>query len=474
MLEAVAEQRPRTSGRHGVFLLPTRLRLATFYHAERRYAEAERVWRAALAERADDMPPATESDIHRRLADALEMLDRRNEAREELDRAGACLDRAEARGVGWHEARGNLYEQQGRFGDAATEYRLALAQKDAQASEITAHLRLKASLALYNAGRFVAALEQAEASLAVGGLPADTNAITRRRQMALLLIELDRLDEAEAFARDVLAIAQHSGISELIVMGHAQIGHVRQMRGDLDGALDACDAARKATPPEAAGGMGAQMQHAIRATTLAIRGDYDEAVMALRDAPRDENPYPNLERRTRSAIALTLAQFHLQAGRPGPALTELEEAERGFADFERLRLSCEAVRLWAEALADAEAGGGSRASLRESARALLGRLRAASADMDGPVGLREPLTVLARAAIVLGEYTLGLETLDLYAQAPVRPVARPSLELFTGECLAGLGQTEEARAAYRRAIASGIEVTHTALARERLSAAEGH
>ena len=87
---------------------------------------------------------------------------------------------------------------------------------------------------------------------------------------------------------------------------------------------------------------------------------------------------------------------------------------------------------------------------------------------------RNAFYLLALASLGCGAYALGLRSAEEYhARTQDAPLYMTTYYYLLGECRAGQGRSEEAEAAWRQAVAVGLETPHTHRAHARLEAISG-
>jgi tetratricopeptide (TPR) repeat protein len=460
LLEAAVRRRALTDES---VKLPVRFALAKMYQAERRFAEAAEQARAAQACLKAKPNAALEAEITRCLADALDAQGKEDEARAVRSRVDALLQIPQGgqRTAAWHEARGKSLAQEGKHSEAAREFALCLEKMGEETpANVRAHVMIRTSLAFFNAGRFDDGLHYAR--LAIETDPRAATLVQAHRQAALNALSLNRLEDAEEHQQAALRAAQALGAKDQIAFCLAQTAHIRLMRGDIDGAL--------ATAAEASSVSDKHdnIVRAIRYEAQMLRGEYEESLRTLEDAPADASyAYRHHQRRRDAAVAMAMAQTCNALGRPDDSLRLLDEAAPELEKDERLRYSHAALRLEAQVL-----GKPDDPDLMGALLTIEERLMDLAAARDGDRSAqREPLAALARAAFHVRDYAVSRRLWELYRSGNPRPAYLPMYWYYVGECETQLGHPAEARSAYEHAVAAGIATYHARLAHERLASA---
>jgi tetratricopeptide (TPR) repeat protein len=398
------------------------------------------------------LPAAMIAEVRGRLADALEGLGRFDEAREQR-RMGEMNLNSAARDPAWYITRGRQLAARRDFVGACRAYEQGLEIAPPGANDARALLTLHLANTLFMAGRLEESAERAEEA---AGLVADPERrLSAHRQAGAAYSDLGRLGEAEAHKRRAVAAAKELGDPERLANCMADFGEIRRKRGQLAEALTACDHAAAAWRPT-------RHIELIRYEILRSLGRFDEAMAAIGRAGQLD-PYTTVrtEQMTQGIFAFARATILMEQGRLDDAATWLDGARAGVRGDAKLTLWCDAASTRLAALQ------GRRDEALRALDDVEPRLDGFAQDRNTRSGV---LGNLGRAALALGEYDRALGYWEQYLALPPQPVDLPTAYYHLGECRRGLGDHAAARAAYREAVAPGLDTHYARLAQSRLRA----
>ncbi len=429
--------------------------LAGGYLAEGRHAEAAAHFRANLdwLDRVARIPTfhSLKADTRRRLADCLEALGDSEGADGQRRLAEAAIRQGPDDPLR-NLTRGQFLTQKNRHAEAivAFEGALALTPEANRLGRIECLCHLV--LACDNSGRPADSLRRAEEAIALGA--EGVFARLAHKMAGLALGNLGRPEEAEGQWRRALALTEVQGDRGEVGQILGSLADLLRKRGKLSEANEAALRA-SAVDPKAE-----RQALAVQIAIFQEWGRFDDALeMLRRSGEKPKSIIPALERRIGAARNMERARIQCEAGRPDAARTAIDEAIAVLRDDARLGLKCRAI------LARVEAGRGFAAESRTLAAAVEARLPEFDAD---PTTRRGILYDLGMAAWARGDHEAGEDCWTRYLGLGPDPVHRPTGLYFRGECRRHRGDTTDAQADFRAAVAAGIDSHHARLARLRL------
>ena len=442
-----------------LFLRPQSLGVRHFQ--AKRYAEAADTFQQVLRRRP---PSGIEADTRRRLADTLDILGRTEEAAAERERAGVVAMKNVGDPMSLM-AQGDLLSHQGRHNDACPFFDRALSLTPAMPGSGRAHIMAKLALAHHHAGRSAETLRWAQASLDSG--PDKTVRLLMHRMAGIAFSDQGELGQAEAQHRLALALAEAAGKPVEIAQSLTLLASIQHKRGQFEEAIAACRRARElARAP-------ARTDIAVEAECLRDMGRFEEARAVMRrhfDGSRFDQPAT--ERKMQALGSLGMAWIEARAEQPDAAWEHLEAARAG---LQALAASTvwppppggeEKLALWCDATAvNVLAQQGNFAEARRLLESVERRLPPFASDF---ATLRGVFGHLGRAALQMGDFAESRRFFQQYRDYRPTPATLPTIDYHFGEIALRLGEPEQARAAFRQAIAPGIPSLEAHRAQARL------
>jgi|GEM_PF-1741720 len=431
---------------------------------EKRYAEAELHFRQLLTKR---LPPGVEADTRRRLALALDVLERSEEAAEQRHQASAIAMTAPKDYLALM-AQGDLLNSQHRHEEACEMYRRALRfLLGTRSRRQRAQVMEKLATAHHQAGHSPDALKWAEASLA-----SDPSASVQRRMRVMAGMACSNqgdLESAEAHFFRVLEASETDAVPEEAIRALAMLADIQRKRGHLAEALAAAKrAAEKYDGPSRAGAL-------VEVECLRDMGRFDEArAVAVRIAQGPQHALPSVARQMKAVCTLTLACVEAAADRPEAALAALRDTR------EHLK-AVNQSSVWPPPPASRESKNGLHCdALQMRVHAQLGQQEAAwrlwesvenrlSRYADDRTVLMNVYGQFARAAFYLGALAESRASWQHYLDCKPHPLGLLSAHYWLGETHLCLGETDAARDCFRQAAAPGIDSLDARRAAARLN-----
>jgi tetratricopeptide (TPR) repeat protein len=265
---------------------------------------------------------------------------------------------------------------------------------------------------------------------------------------------LGRLEESEDHHRRAYEAAVAEGVTGESGEILGSLADILRKRGKLGEAYEAAVKAAAVDPK------AVRMSLAVQALVLKEWGRFDEALALMgRYDQAGKVVIPALERRLRAVRALDTARLEAECGRAEDAWFHIQEAIGELDNDAKLGLKCHAAKslvLAARGLADES---------RQVADEAEARLPEFEAD---PSTGRGVLYDLGMAAGIRGDYEQGEDCWNRYLELHPDPVYQPTALCHRGECRFQQGDTSNAKADFRTAVAMNIDSHYAGLARRRL------
>ena len=445
ILERISASRALTAGDAKT---NARFALAWICMDERDYQGAENWCRKALDAR---LRPPVEANIRRRLADCLEAMGQSESAKEERRRVEQGLSTA-TEDAELLLSRGKSLSDAGRHSESYEVYRRALDLISRRQRGRASETMVKLALASYHSGRPDRAVEWSEKALR-GVLP-NVLRETAHSMAALGSSARGRLDDAERHHRLALSIALRLGDNDRSARSLAQMANVEKLRGDLVGAMAACQRAASLSRRER------RTIYIIEGECLRLWGRFDEARAAFDRAGRAPgHSSPAAERRSQGILALGIAWLNAESGHLSQAEDVMEVAKSSFGEDEKLFLWCTSTGAWISALQ----GNGQEASRL---------LQEAEARADGYKEDRRTLEtcyfLISRAYLAMWLPEKAIEFGRRFLELTPDPVYRPGILYHLGQCAEAMMSSDDARRWYVEAVETGVHVNAARLAAQRL------
>jgi tetratricopeptide (TPR) repeat protein len=430
--------------------------LVGIYLPQGRHAEAAAHCRAMLASlatarRVGDFP-ALEADTRRRLSDCLDALGQKDEAEEERRLAAACVARAPEDTLR-HLTKGTLLEREHRYAEASAAFEQALSVTPESNRTVRIECMTHLLLACFNAGRPAECLKWAEESIAAG---AEGRYLRSAHRMAGLACgNLGRLEESEDHVRRAYDVAASLGDTPEMGQILGSLADIQRKRGKLAEADEACNKAAAVDPK------AVRMAIAVQSQILREWGRFDDALELLGRHDEATNfVIPAHERRIRAVRALDMSRIEAECGRTDLAWGHIEEARSELAKDAKLGLKCEGAASWVLAAR----------GLAELSRQVAGLAEARLSEFErDPSTCRGVLYDLGMAAFTRGDHENGEDCWNRYLHLSPDPVYRPTALYFRGECRRHRGNSADAEADFRQAVAMDIDTHYSRLAGARLA-----
>ncbi len=431
----------------GAIKVQARLDLMRLAQQERRYEQAADQGFAILGYTL--VPTPTKAEVRRGLAEALEMLGRHDEAREQRRQAEADLQ-GSTQDASWYLTRGRQLEAQRDHAGACRAFEEGLAIAPAGPNDARGLLTAQLATALYMAGRVEESAQRAEEALGV--LKGTDLLYLMHRQAAASYATLHRLEESEVHRHHAVALAEKSGDNAKIADSLADLAELQRKRGQLREALAACDRASAI--------QNTRHIETIRYEIFRSWGNFDEAFAANMRATRtDPNPTLRAEQMMQGIYAYGRAWLRMDQGQLDEVPALLEAARAGVRGDAKLTLWCDTANVRFEALR------GHRDEALQGLDQFEPRLAEYAQDPNTRAVI---LSNLGRAALALGVYDRALHFWEQYLALPPTPVDKPIAYYHLGEALRGLGNESAARTRYREAVDTGLDTHYVRLAQSRL------
>jgi tetratricopeptide (TPR) repeat protein len=435
--------------------LTARSLLSVYYHQRGRYAEAVAQCRANLAGLARVRPlaeiNALEAQIRRTLADSLEALGEVDEAGEQRRRSEALLDRS-LDGFMRYLEQGTHLEREYRYAEACAAYEHALPLLPRSDGKLRATCLNKLGMACWNAGRPAECLEHAEQSLSLG--PEGQSLKNAHRIAALACAELGRLDKAEEHFRRAYemaaAVSNQAEIGQLL----SSLAAIQLRRGKLAEAERACSQIDSKDP------IAARTAITVRAQVLKHRGRFDEA-MALLVQAQEVGTLTNPEQRRRvdASQALITARVAAECGRADEAWELVQEAVSELGSDAKFGLLCDSAAAWILAVR----------GLPDDSRRISDQVETRLHEFtQDPTSTAKVLFDLGMAAGTRGDHSQAEAFWSRLLDLATDPIVRPVAFYRRGECWRQRGDVSKARADFRAAVATEIDIHYAQLAARRL------
>jgi tetratricopeptide (TPR) repeat protein len=203
-----------------------------------------------------------------------------------------------------------------------------------------------------------------------------------------------------------------------------------------------------------------RMSLAAQSQILRDWGRFNDAVAVLRRYEEGRQLIiPAQERRAQAVCALGMARIEAEGGRPQDAWAHIKEAISILANDAVLGLKCESAKSWVLA-----SGG-----LADDSRRVAAQAQARLTEFEGDMSTcRGVMYDLGMAACKRGDHEEGEHCWSRYLELSPDPVYRPTAYYFRGECRFQRGNSSDAKADFRAAVAFDIDTHYARLARRRL------
>ncbi len=428
------------------FKVDARHHLMRLAISEGRYEQAETQGMAILHHK--KIPAVFAAEVRARLADALDGLGRRDEAKAQRDQADSQMAGA-PKNANWYVTQGRKLAAEHKYAAAcqAFEKGLCIAEPGQVRNLLTLHL----CNTLFMAGRLEDSAHWAEKALT---LVEDRQLrYTTHIQAGASYADLGRLDESEKHKRQALAIAQELKDPKRVADTLGGLAGLLRKRGRLTEAFAACD--------EAAAVLRATRTIEMnRYEILRSWGRFDEALAVINRASQlDPVGSPHGERRSQAIFDYAKALLLMFLNRLDEASRSLAHAREKLEGDAKLTLWCDAAGARLAALQ------GHRDEALQDLQRVESQLEKFPQDFNSHSSV---LASLGRAALALGEYSQALHLWTRYLALPPHPVDMPTAYYYLGESHRGLGNLAEAHAAYRQAVDTGLDTHYAQLAQARL------
>lgn len=430
----------------------------------KQYPEAEAHFRRLLTKR---LPAGIEADTRRRLALALDVLGKSDEAAEQRNHASAVAMTAKSDTLAFM-AQGDLLNGQHRHDEACEMYERALGSVSRIRSfRRCAQIMEKLATAHNQAGHSHETARWANASLASN--PSDG---TRRRMEILAGTAASNqsdLEAAEAHYFRALGLAEATGTAEEASRALAMLADIQRKQGRLAEALSAAQRAADLNDgPSRTGAL-------VEIECLRDLGRFDEArSAAVRLTQGTHHDRPNVARQMKVVCALALAYVEVAADRPEAALAALEGRQEHLKEADhssiwppppaggesKVGLFCDAVQMRVYAQLGRTDDARRLCSNVESRLSRYANDRAVLMNVYGQ---------FARAAYFSGDLAESRAFWQRYLDCKPNPVGLPGAYYCLGETYLRLGETDAARDFFRQAVAPGIDSLDARRAQARLS-----
>jgi len=434
---------------------------------EKRYAEAESRFQQLLTQR---LPPSIEADTRRRLADTLDVLGKSEEAALERERAGTVAMNTKHNPMAL-ATQGDLLKRQHRYNEACELFQRALSMMPPVASPGRAQIMAKLAMAHHEAGRSSETLKWAKTSLVNN--PNQDIRILMEKMAGIASADQGDLESAEIHYLRALELAEAAAKPDKVASVLALLANVQAKHGQYEAAIPAARRSWELTPT------ASRVALAVEAECLRDMGRFDEAraVMARwADGPRHDQPH--IERKSQALGSLGIAWIETRAEQPEAAWKHLEAAREGLQAVTNSTTwppppggSEEKLILWCDATAAnilSQQGNAADAHrLRDSVES---RLTPFAGDY---ATLRGVYRHLARAALRTGELAECRRYCLLNLDCRPTPGGLPTIHYLLGEVALRLAETDAARAAFRQAVAPGIDSLEARKAQARLNEMSG-
>lgn len=395
------------------------------------------------------LPPGLESEVRQARADCLEAMGRKAEAQEERRVAKQATRRGERDAVSL-QADAKLLERDNRHAEAYELYQQALEIASGLTRAQRFELLLRLSLCAFNVARAADCLKWAEAAIETD--PDHALTASAYRMAAIGSNHLGRLDEAEAHARK--AVERAPDVKNRIE-SLALLAEYLMRQGKLD------EAERTARDAEALAPRTVRTPWTVVSEVERLRGHYDAAIEALREAEKvPASPIPAMNRRMAAVVNRHLAALLARGGRGEEALAALRAAEPDLLGDAKLRVELEAI-----------------AALVHGVRGEIDLARARLDAAEERVGIlgndalteRAAYYTMALAALQIDDVTRAERCLLRYRELQPVPVYYPHILYMLATCRRQLGDLAGGRALDAEAAAFTFGTEHERLARERLA-----
>jgi len=381
------------------------------------------------------------------LADALDAVGRHPQAESERQMVLRLATEEPSNAVLWM-SQANIAARQQRYQDAYKLYERAYHDPFSRLG-LRPQLVGKLALAAMNLGHPHDTIRWAEMGLKLGSGGALKGVY--HRQAGTSYSNIGDLDAAAKHFNEAYAVAQGSNDSSAAAQSLAGLSGVQRNMGQFDAAIEN---GRKALNLSSF----ARVANIYLFETYMTLGRYDEARdTILYSGESSTLTIPSNEKRSAAAMHLALGRIHAETGHFDAALAELSLASPVFTEL-KMAAYCKCMAAWFQAGAGAKET--ALTSMQEGAQ-MAERLS------DSPGSQRDDYSMLARAALLLGEYDSALGYAGrLFARHP-HPADLPQAHYLVGEARRGLGDADAARAAYQAGWATGIRSVWMERIRER-------
>ncbi|WP_309708884.1 tetratricopeptide repeat protein [Armatimonas sp.] len=390
-----------------------------------------------------------------RLADCLDGQNRTAEAQQERAAVQAVTSNSDNPDLLLERAA--LLSRQSKHAEATEILQRVLSQAGHSSDATRAEIEVKLALSAWHAGQYPLTLEAAETALRRNALNSTLTRVAHN-MAGLALTNLNRWEEAILHKETSLALARQEGNPDKIAETLSQLGNVKLQLGQLN---EAMVLANEALPLSLS---GRRMSSLLQAEILQAWGRYDDALVALDSAGRAPGlAIPHLAARTQATLALGRARIFVLKGEVQTALEWLGKTTEAFAGDAKLETWAQAERLCALALV------GDHEGYDEALATLNIQLDALTEDTTTQ---KTGHCACGVAAQTLGEFTVAREHWERYLALTPCPLDLRRVWYGIGVAEAALENPTEARTAWQKASAPGIESFWTGLAQKRLTELE--